>query len=661
MQAGIGKLVSGSTIVVAPLGSQYVSGFQLQDIPVGNPENTSNVAPFGTTYSFEGETTPVQQGPGPNYFTWPTWYQVDNARMPALWSFIWTKHPTNCVDYTNLPYGPLPDPYEDSGVVLNPTKGESSQVSQQYETHRFNCITNSPNNLDFVSSNVNPQVVLDDALPASVQVSSFSPINASASITHLRLFSTSLSNPANMTASSVASDGSSAVFPYPTAAGGGSLPAGGYLATITTDPANADQTTNGLEPLYIAHDDTSFPSAFGVAVATPKTLTITSHVVDIYGDDTCAGGSPSTTSVIGGTQLPLVTLPTEGKLALGNASSTITVGSNPTVVLTYNDQEQDNTYYAGDICNNSTYVQTTGAQSALVVNTGSNSVSLVNIGTSQFPSGTVTVGQSPVSAVISPDETMAYVANYIDGTISEVNLNSVQQTRILTVMPHPTTLSYDSSGNLWVGGQGFLQKVNLASWSAGSAISVDGTINSMNYDASTNSMVSTILQNGTINLPSHGRTHANAIEYSTSSTPSSYATSMVVNVNTGSTTTSSMFADSASYTQSSVASYLAFPSQTSATPPIYAASTGNLTATATGSSFTVSVISTGKVLVAGTLPYPIRGIALSPTMIYFTMPESNSLVSLPIQLSGTSIPAVQGSTSTTTTLSPPTPADVQPG
>jgi YVTN family beta-propeller protein len=492
----------------------------------------------------------------------------------------------------------------------------------------FNCFINSPANPDFAPSEASPQFVLDDALPSTIQVHAFSPINAAAAITNLHLFSMSLTNPANVTAESVASDGSSAVFPYPLAADGMALPAGPYITTITTDPTGSPQTTNGMEPIYIAHDDKSYTSAFGVDVAAPQ-----EEVITIQNGEGCNGAPPTVTNTIyGGKGLPLVTLPTLGKLAVGSSSQTISVGTFPTSVIAYNNQVVENTTGTVGNCQSETIKVYTGSQSALVVNTGSNNVSLVNIGEYAYPTGTIAVGSSPVAATINPSGTLAYIANYGSGTISEINLQTVQVTRTLSVTTHPTSVAFDSNGNLWVGGQGYLQLINITNWSAGTAFSVDGTVTGMSYDVAQGEFVCMMLQNGTPSAPSNGNTRNHVVAYSPAGGVS-YSTASMVNVATGNTVVgSSIASDSAPYAVSSLAPALAYPGQTAFNPPIYTSSSGDLMASANGNTFTVSVLSTGKVLISGAVPHPIRGVKLTPTMLYFTMSESNSLVSLPIQL-----------------------------
>jgi hypothetical protein len=328
--------------------------------------------------------------------------------------------------------------------------------------------------------------------------------------------------------------------------------------------------------------------------------------------------------------LPLVTLPSLGQLAVGSSSKTISVGLYPTVVIAYNNRLVTTESGIG-ACGPATITNYTGSQSALVVNTGSNTVSLVNIGEYSYPTGTIAVGSSPVAATINPAGTLAYIANYGSATISEVDLQNVYVTRTLNVMAHPTTVAYDTNGNLWVGGQGSIQLINTTNWAISATFPVDGTVTGMSYDMAQGGFVSAVLQNGTVTSPSNGGTLSEGIAYR-SAGGASYSTTSLINVATGNTVTSSIAADTAPYAQSSLAAHLAFPGQTAFNPPIYTSSSGDMIATANGDTFTVSVLSSGKVLVGGTTPYPIRGIKLTSTMLYLTMPESNSLVTLPMQL-----------------------------
>jgi hypothetical protein len=620
VETSTARLLHTGQTVLTPLGLQPVAGQLLSDITTGK------IQPFGSQTYFAqvttADTTTSEQFASIDG-TWPTEFSVDNVQMPAYWTVEWS-HPPYCYDQSAAPYPPLANPY------VQTYDFEPSSASALGMFVKLNCYTNTPLNPGFIASNVSPQFVLDDAIPATIQVAAFSPIQSGPSLTNLRVFATDFSNPAIVTATSIGANSMSATFPYPTQSNGLSLPAGAYITSMTTDPASGQQTTNGMEPFYIGHDDTSFTSAFGVAIANPKVVkTIYKYVKSPGG---CLEQQPAVEPA-GGTPLPLVTLFSQNSLAVGSTSRLLPVGLNPTVVIPFNDQSYTTLVGGGSPCSGEIVTQYTGAQTALVVNTGGNSISIVNIGYStQYPTGSVSVGNQPVAAAINSSETMAYIANYVDGTVSEVNLSNLTQTRTIPVMLHPSTLTFDSNGNLWVGGQGSVMNIDIGNWSIASTSPVDGTVNGSSYDPQTGVLIQSVLRNGNSASPVEGGTEAAQVNFSTSP-GTSYATQTLFNVASGTQTSTSTFSgDNNTYSQSPIASQLAFPAQTAFTPPIYTATAGDVTATVSGTSFVVFVIGTGEILVQGTLPYPARGVAMTSNMLYVTMPDSNSLVSLPMQL-----------------------------
>jgi len=279
-----------------------------------------------------------------------------------------------------------------------------------------------------------------------------------------------------------------------------------------------------------------------------------------------------------------------------------------------------------------------GQQSVAVLNTGSASVSVVQIGDETFPSGTIAVGNQPVAAALSTSK-LLYVANYGDGTISEVDTTNLIQNRTLAVVQHPTSVAFDPSGTLWVGGQGSICPVSISNWSVGTCASMDGTVTQIGFSASQNLMVQTLLQNGTPSSPSQGATMNAAISFA-SSGQSSYSTVNLVNTSTGVSSGPVISLNSnTAFVQSGVASSLAFPAQTALVPSVLSSSgitgnslssvSGDVVAVATGNTFTVSSLPSGEQLLSGTLPYPVRGVAIGGGIIYFTMTESNSVVSIP--------------------------------
>lgn len=471
--------------------------------------------------------------------------------------------------------------------------------------------------------------MLDDALPPTLQVAAFAPLVGAMDSIHLHVFSTKLDRVSLSTALSTVNRGTSAVFPYPRDQAGNSLGAGAYITTVTEDTPTPTQETKGMEPFYIGHNEKSYPGAFGVAVANPTIITTYVDSPVVYGDGTCAGSTNINSTTDGGERL-LVTLLNQNQVVVGDMSHLVQTGIHPTVVIPFNfdppgyDEQTSNCSY--------THVEYHGAHSALVVNTGSDDVTvidLLNAGGTLFPSGTIHTGARPVAATVIG--TKAYVVNYEGGSLVELDLLNLSLLRSMNVMSHPTSITKDSNGNLWVGGQGSIVEVNPLNLSQNYSIPIDGTTTGLAYDASQGRLIQTLLQNGTASAPSLGTTQSQPIVFSLSG-PSSYSATSRVSIINGASNLTSIVSDSMPYTVSPLASSLAFPGQTAFTPPVVATSSGDVMASVNGTSFTVSVVATGQVLITGILPFPARGVALTQSMLYFTMPETNSVVTLPIKL-----------------------------
>src|SRR6266702_4185803 len=152
----------------------------------------------------------------------------------------------------------------------------------------------------------------------------------------------------------------------------------------------------------------------------------------------------------------------------------------------------------------------------------------------------------------------------------------------------------------------------------------------MQYDTSKSGFVAVLLKNGSATNPINGVT-ANAQIAFTASTNVPYSTYGLLSTFAGAANGMAFTGDNSPYTASPLASSLAFPAQTAFIPPIYSSTSDDYIASANGNKFTVSLLSSGKALLSGSTPYPIRGIKLTSTTLYLTMPESNSLVTLPMQ------------------------------
>ena len=535
--------------------------------------------------------------------------------MPAAWDITY-NYPVYCL----ISASPLVE--EKSPMVVTPLyPGTSSSTP----TAPYTCVYGPSNGVIPYLSLATPQVALDTAMPTTLQLRGDLTIASPVSSTSLSVYNTSLASVATAPAMSIAPDGSSALFPYPTN-GNSSLPPGGYVGVITAAPPGGSPSFYGAQPFFIAHNDTSYLSAFGVDAAMPVGESVVTCTAAYYAGR-CAGQRICQHTISGGgSPYPIVTLLTQSSVAIGSSSTTIQVGSDPTVILGYNNKQyaSSSNYTCG-----STTVDTTGTQSALVVNTGSNSVSLLSIGNQNTPSGTVPVGQAPVAAAITTDNTHAYIANYGSGTVSEIDLANVLVSRTIGVMPQPASLVLDTNGNLWIGGQGYLDEVNLASWTVVSSTAVDGTINGLSLASNGGALVESILQNGDLSARNPGGTLTAEIAFGTSS-GLSYATTSTMTIGTGAITAGTLAADNSVYAASPMASYLAFPAEVAAASMPISYTSGDMVAVASGTNYQVSQLSTGTVFLAGTMPYTIRGIAMNDGMVFITMPESNSVVSIPI-------------------------------
>jgi DNA-binding beta-propeller fold protein YncE len=70
-----------------------------------------------------------------------------------------------------------------------------------------------------------------------------------------------------------------------------------------------------------------------------------------------------------------------------------------------------------------------------------------------------------------------WISNYGDGTVQEISLATNAVTRTANIGAHPTSLAYDATNNaLWVGGSGYIAKLDLASFSVTGSIPTGGQV-----------------------------------------------------------------------------------------------------------------------------------------------------------------------------------------
>jgi YVTN family beta-propeller protein len=234
-----------------------------------------------------------------------------------------------------------------------------------------------------------------------------------------------------ITASSVNSAGSTATFPLPS-----SLTLSAY-AFVT-----ANKTPDGIVPnsfnLYsIASSQTIAGRPFGVSVGaqTDAYERCTPSVIGETTQEVTPDASITPKCTISSSYLtfPVISLYSSNQVLINGTA--VAVGKNPTAIETYPSVmvRTSNTDDAG-ITTTNTY---TGNTRAVVANSGSNTISVLDIVNDEVLFN-VTVGTQPVALAVSSDGSTAYVANYKDSTITQVNLNTGAATKTVAVGGKPT-------------------------------------------------------------------------------------------------------------------------------------------------------------------------------------------------------------------------------
>ena len=609
------------------IGSSFGSG----SIPVGGVAVSGSYAgPSGSVTPSGGTESPwscTTLSKTKAYLNW--FWNWDNdtygsctvtpLAAPANWTTTWAWG-QSCFDPNH------------AGVVDQSPQTLNFVVSNQATPTSAQLITNicyAGPITDPTPTSVGPQVVLDTSFPSSFSVTANTPITTAAASTYLEVFDTTASSVINEPASTIASNQGSATFPYPVTITGAPLPYGAYVGVIASISASGSQTVYGMQPFFVAHNDTTWPEAFGVAWGN-NSYRSQSCVYGHSRTDQCSGTPTCTNTSSTLSDFPVVTLPGKNQVAIGSSSNVITVGSNPTAIATYGVSSTSQTNVCGNPLSSTIYV---GPPNAIVVNTGSNSVSLIALNSVMAgPTGTVSVGNTPVAVAVA-GANFAYVANWTDGTVSEINLKTVTQSRVLAVGTHPSSLWYDApTGSLWVGGQGAMTKVSISSWGVTETIPVDGTVTSLILDSASGNLYHTLLQNGSASTPTKNGTMAHALVYS-SSAGASYSALGRYTVSSGIEAVQPPGTDNSVYMNSPVAANLAFPGQLSFLPPSRTSSSnGAFIATVVGTNYSIIQASNGNVVVSGTMPSAIRSTAMASGTLYLTLPDSNSLVSIPFTI-----------------------------
>ena len=114
--------------------------------------------------------------------------------------------------------------------------------------------------------------------------------------------------------------------------------------------------------------------------------------------------------------------------------------------------------------------------SAYVVNYGSNSVSIIDTGTNMITTN-ITVGGLPVGSAITPDGKTLLVTNSHDSTVSVISISTGSVVATINVGPNPRGLGVTpDGGEAYVGncGDGTVSIINVASQQVSATVNIGG-------------------------------------------------------------------------------------------------------------------------------------------------------------------------------------------
>jgi hypothetical protein len=419
---------------------------------------------------------------------------------------------------------------------------------------------------------------------------------------------------ASALALSVASDGSSATFPFPLTSTKGSLPPDLYPINIL-DAGSGSYTHNSANYLDIGASLTAdsthqYVSPFGVDAA-PVTTQTTNCVTTTTTPPTTHCFTTTARSVD-----PVVTQYSTNQVTY--QGQVIGVGANPTAIKTFNVQQVDTSDPNSD-----TMTQlTTEPTRAIVANAGSSSVSIVDL-VNKVSVTSIPVAPQPVAIALNSSQSKAYVACYGGNALYEIDLATNAVSRTVGLTAGPLSLDIDSSHNtIWVGGQNFIAAVDLGSFSVVSSSAIQGAVNSIVTSPGQGQLLYTVVSGSAAGTLSAG-----------GSTGTSTFTIGEMPLSPGASTTSSFQPSTATAYQTSTTSS-ALPSASllagGALSSVQYANDIAVVTTPTG--FAVVDIARGNVVMQGTTPTPVRGMAADPDqgVVFLTAPDSNTVLRVPL-------------------------------
>lgn len=420
------------------------------------------------------------------------------------------------------------------------------------------------------------------------------------------------------TALSVSPDGTRATFPFPTSAMGAALPPDIYSVALRnqTDVSNFDYA--GPNFFVLGGLDNSHVTPFGVDAYFDKGTT--SYCPDTSNPDvTPTIGPPrnppprTCTSTPQNIHVPILTLYNQGQIFWNG--NTVTVGTAPVVVKLYSVQTTTQTDASG-----TTTTTRTAPRRALVVNNGSGSASIVDLDGVQV-AATLPVGSQPSAAAINANETFAYVVNYGSGTLTEINLSTPSVGRTLSIGIHPTSVALDSSGFAWVGGQGYVAKVDLNAYGVSGTTAINGTVTSLAVSNGEGELVYTVLTN-----PAMSQTASSQVDVPTAN----FHVEELALSNAGTYTYAPSSASP--YQSQAYSSPLPTPSLVADATLVSADFNNGMSISATPRGFVVMDLSQHQTIFSGVTSSPVRAIAVDrdKSVAYLTTPDSNAVITVPL-------------------------------
>lgn len=402
-----------------------------------------------------------------------------------------------------------------------------------------------------------------------------------------------------LTATSVSLDGSTATFPYPTQSNGNPLYAGFYSYTVVDGSGN-------IMPFHafgIGNANTSQTTPYGIAAFSEATWNSSCENDSWYGTY-CSGGQGTKSDYA-------VTLSSYGQVCLDGTCAN--VGSSPVDLQTWGSASGPS-FYEDDGCSDvgSGEIQCFYTQYgwsvpayAITADYGSNTASIVNLQNMTL-SATVYVGAQPMAVVLDSNNANAYVANSGSSNVTQISLPSGSVIRTIPVGFRPTSITLDPSGtSLWVGGDDYVSNISLSNYSVTSTNSVSGQVTSLSVSHAQNQLVYTTVSDDLSTYEAGGSTTS------------------------GSSTTTRMAMSTAntSYRGSWIA---VVPPYFKATTAVSATNNNGIAVQSTPTGFQVVDIPDNVILMTGTTPTPVRGIAIDPSQVtaYATLPESNEVITV---------------------------------